>query len=67
MFFQSNTLLLADVFENFRNMCIKIYKHDPVKIFSAPGLAQQEALKNNTVKFDLFADIDMVLIVEKGI
>ena len=35
---QSNTLLLADVFENFRNMCLKIYKLDPAKNFSAPRL-----------------------------
>ena len=39
LYVQSNTLLLADVFENFKNMCLKIYKLDPVKIFSAPGLA----------------------------
>ena len=39
LYVQSNTLLLADVFENFKNMCLKIYKLDPAKIFSAPGLA----------------------------
>ena len=36
---ESDTLLLADVFENFRNMCIKIHELDPAKIFSAPGLS----------------------------
>ena len=30
---QSNTLLLADVFENFRNMCLEIYELDPAKVF----------------------------------
>ena len=36
---QSNTLLLADVSENFRNMCLKIYDLKPEKFLSAPGLA----------------------------
>ena len=42
---KSDTLLLADVFENFRNMCLKIYEFDPAKFLSAPGLACQAALK----------------------
>ena len=36
---ESDTLLLADVFENFRNMCIKVCKLDPAHFLSAPGLA----------------------------
>ena len=40
------TLLLADVFENSRNMCINIYELDPLKFLSTPGLAWQAALKN---------------------
>ena len=39
MYVQSNTLLLADVFWNFRNMCLKIYELDPVKFLSALTLA----------------------------
>ena len=39
LYFQSGTLLLADVFENFRNMCVKVYELDPAHFFSAPGLA----------------------------
>ena len=35
---KSNTILLADVFENFRNMCLEIYELSPVKFLSAPGL-----------------------------
>ena len=37
--FQSDTLLLADVFENFRNMCINVYELDPANLLSLPGLA----------------------------
>ena len=36
---QSNTLLFADVFENFRNMCLKIYELHTAKFLSTPGLA----------------------------
>ena len=65
MYVQSNTLFLADVFENFRNMCLKIYELDPAKFLSAPGLAWQASLKK-TKKIDLITDIDMLLMVEKG-
>ena len=45
MYAQSDTLVLANVFENFRNMCIKIGELDPTKFLSAPGLAWQADLK----------------------
>ena len=64
---QSDTLLLADVIENFRNMCINIYKLDPAKFLSAPGLAWQAALEKTKLKLDLLTDIDMLLMLEKGI
>ena len=38
LYVQCDTLLLADVFENFRNKCIEIYELDPVHFLSAPGL-----------------------------
>ena len=64
---QSDTLLLADIFENFRNMCIKVYELDPVHFLSAPGLAWQACLKKTGVKLELLTDVDMLLMVEKGI
>ena len=64
---QSDTLLLADVIENFRNMCINIYKLDPAKFLSAPGLAWQAALEKTKLKLELLTDIDMLLMLEKGI
>ena len=44
LYFQSDALLSADVFESFRNMCIKMYEYDPEKFISAPELAWQAAL-----------------------
>ena len=67
LYVQSNKLLLADVFENFRNTCLKISKLDPAKFISAPGLAWQAALKKTQLKLDLLTDIDMLLMVEKVI
>ena len=67
LYVQSDTLLLADVFENFRNMCPEIYKLDPAKFLPAPGLTQKAALKKTKEKLDLLTDIDMFLMVEKSI
>ena len=67
LYAQSDTLLLADVFENFRNMCLEIYELDPVYFVSAPGLAWQACLKKTEVKLELITDYDMLLMIEKGI
>ena len=66
LYVQSDTLLLADVFENFRNKCIEIYELDPAHFLSAPGLAWQACLKKTKVELELLTDIDMLLMVEKG-
>ena len=47
---KSDTLLLADAFENFRNKCLEIYELDPIYFVSAPGLAWQACLKKNRSK-----------------
>ena len=54
LFLQDDILLLANVFENFRNMCLKIYELDPAKFLSVPGLAWQVTLKktSNTRSFN---------------
>ena len=52
LYLKSDILLLGDAFENFIKMCIKIYKLDPVKFLSAPGLSWQAALKKTEVKLE---------------
>ena len=63
----SDTLLLADVFENFRNMCLKIYEINSIRFITAPGLAWQAAWKKTKVRLDLLTAILMLLIAEKSI
>ena len=67
LYVQSHTLLRADVLENFRNECIELYGLDLVHFLSAPGLSWQAALKKTGVKLELLTDIDMILMIEKGI
>ena len=67
LYVQTDTLLLADVFEIFSNKYIEIYELDPSYFYSAPGLAWQACLKKTEVKLELLTDINMLLMVEKGI
>ena len=66
LYVQSDTLLLADVFENFRDKCIEIYELDPAHFLSAPRLAWQACLKKTGVSLELLTDRDMLLMYEKG-
>jgi hypothetical protein len=63
----SDVLLLADVFENFRDVCMNYYKLDPAWYYTSPGLAWDAALKMTGVKLELLSDIEMLLMVENGI
>ena len=67
MYFKSDVFLLVDVFENFRKMYLEIYELDTAKFTSVPSLAWQVALEKTQVKLDLRTDIDLLLMIEKGI
>ena len=67
LYVQCDTLLLADVFENFRNKCIEIYELDLAHFLSTTGLGWQGCLKKTGVELELLTDIDMLLMTEKGI
>ena len=59
--------MLTDIFNNFRNRSLEIHELDPPWYLSAPGLGGQAALKTIKVKLDLLTDIDLLLMLEKGI
>ena len=65
--FKVNTLSLADVYENFKNICIDKYVLDPAYFVSAPRLAWQACLKKTGVKLELLTDNDMLLMIGKEI
>ena len=67
LYVQSDTLLLADIFQNFRKMCLDIYELDPVYFVSAPGLAWQACSKKTKVELKLLTDYDMMLMTENCI
>ena len=64
---QSDTLLLTDLFENFRNKSIEIYELDPAHFLSTPILAWQACIKKTEVELELLTNIDMLLMGGKGI
>ena len=66
LYVQRDTLLLTDVFENFRNKCIEIYELDPAQFLSAPGLAWQICFKKIEVEVKLLTNNDMLLMADKS-
>ena len=60
LYVQSDTLLLADVFENFGNKCLEVYELDPAHFLSLPGLAWQACLKKTNRELELLTDYDML-------
>lgn len=67
MYLVTDVLILADIFEEFRKICLENYELDSSHNFSAPGLAWQAALKMTNVNLQLLTDIEMHLFVEEGI
>ena len=62
----SDVLILADVFENFRNVCNENYGLDPAHYYTSPGLAWDAALKMTKISLELLSDYDMLLMIKKG-
>ena len=67
LYFQCDALLLADVFEKFRDTCIEIYRLYPFHFLPAPGLAWKTCFKKTNVNLEVLTDTDMLLMIEAGI
>ena len=64
---QSDTLLLSDVFEEFRKTCIKEFELDACYLVSSLGLGWEACLRLTKAKLELLTDIDMLLMFQKEI
>lgn len=64
---QTDVAQLADVFENFRELCLRQYGLDPAHYLTAPGLAWDALLKKSGAELELLTDYDMHLFIEKGL
>nr|XP_042911395.1 uncharacterized protein LOC122272170 [Parasteatoda tepidariorum] len=67
LYVKTDTLLLADVFEKFRALCLAQYEIDPTHCYTAPGVSWASCLKMTKVELHLLTDPTMHLFVEKGI
>ena len=67
LYCKSDVLLLADVFENFIDVCLEKYKLDPSHYITAPSLSWDDMLKMTKVELELLTDGDMYLFFEEGI
>ena len=67
LYLKADVLILADVFQNFRKVCMRNYWLDSACYFTAPGLAWNAAFKERSITFDHLVDSDMLLIIENWI
>lgn len=67
LYMKTDVLLLADIFENFRDSCMDSYTLDPAHYYTLPGYTWDAMLKFTSQKLELLHDIDQLLFIEKGI
>ena len=67
LYLKSDVLSLADMFEEFRSVCLVNYELDPARYYTAPGMAWDAALKVTGAELECLTDVNMLLMIEKGI
>ena len=67
LYLRTDVVLLPNVFEAFRDTCVKHYSLDPAHFYTAPGLAWKACLRKTGVRLELLTDSDILLMFERGI
>ena len=67
LYLRIDVFILADVFETFRNVCLKVYNLDPDHFFSAPNRSWDAKLITARVEIGLLTDIEIMLFSERAI
>lgn len=67
LYLKTDVLLLADIFEKFRNVCLSFYGLDPAHYYTAPGLSWSAMLKTTKIELELLNDYEMYAFYKKGI
>ncbi|XP_051167626.1 uncharacterized protein LOC127285571 [Leptopilina boulardi] len=67
LYMKTDVLLLADIFENFRDQCLQAYRLDPAHYYTTPGLTWDAMLKYTNVRLELLTDIDKLMFFERGV
>ena len=67
LYLKTDVLLLADVFESFRDVCMKNYKLDPTYYLSAPNLSWDVMLKTTDEHLELICDPEMYRLINASI
>jgi len=66
-YLKCDVLLLADIFENFREFSLKEYKLDPLHFYSGPGLSFESCLKMTGAHLELLTDVEQLNFFEESI
>ena len=67
LYLRTDVVLLANVYDSFRDTCLKHYKLDPAHFYTSPGLAWKACLKCTGIRLEILTDPDMLLMFEQGI